>query len=45
MVWISVGRVRSTLFMPRLPEAYTVWMGALKRCERVWDGARSVGVS
>ena len=25
---------KSVLFMPRLPEAYAVWMGELKRCVR-----------
>jgi hypothetical protein len=27
---------RSTLYMPRLPESYAVWMGPLKRCEPSW---------
>ena len=31
---------RSTLFMPRLPESYAVWMGPLKRCGA---GSGSVG--
>ena len=42
---VDLGTGRATLFMPRLPESYAVWMGPLKRYEHEADGVHESALS